>query len=101
MDAVIVLGQQREIPCHWLYDCAGKFTKSETLITLVFCSLFSRFCVSLIKIVMMQTLDIWNMVNNQSITVRAHEGLVATLAQSPVNGIVASASYDYSVKLWK
>ncbi|KAK3163898.1 hypothetical protein QOZ80_1AG0009880 [Eleusine coracana subsp. coracana] len=48
-----------------------------------------------------QTLDIWNMVNNQSITVRAHEGLVATLAQSPVNGIVASASYDYSVKLWK
>uniref|UniRef100_A0A0E0KSP7 LisH domain-containing protein n=1 Tax=Oryza punctata TaxID=4537 RepID=A0A0E0KSP7_ORYPU len=48
-----------------------------------------------------QSLELWNMVKNQSMTVQAHEGLIAALAQSPVTGMVASASHDNSVKLWK
>uniref|UniRef100_A0A0E0K6R6 LisH domain-containing protein n=1 Tax=Oryza punctata TaxID=4537 RepID=A0A0E0K6R6_ORYPU len=48
-----------------------------------------------------QSLELWNMVKNQSMTIQAHEGLIAALAQSPVNGMVASASHDNSVKLWK
>jgi hypothetical protein len=34
-------------------------------------------------------------------TVMAHEGLIASLAQSGATGMVASASHDKSVKLWK
>lgn len=41
------------------------------------------------------------MVENQSMTVQAHENLIAALAQSPVTGMVASASHDKTVKLWK
>ncbi|XP_047082985.1 transcriptional corepressor LEUNIG_HOMOLOG-like [Lolium rigidum] len=48
-----------------------------------------------------QSMELWNMVKNQSMTVQAHEGLIAALAQSPVTGMVASASHDNSVKLWK
>ncbi|XP_052152403.1 transcriptional corepressor LEUNIG_HOMOLOG-like isoform X1 [Oryza glaberrima] len=48
-----------------------------------------------------QSLELWNMVKNQSMTVQAHEGLIAALAQSPITGMVASASHDNSVKLWK
>lgn len=48
-----------------------------------------------------QSLELWNMVDNQTLTVQAHEGLIADLAQSPVTGMVASASHDKTVKLWK
>ncbi|KAJ4954306.1 hypothetical protein NE237_011089 [Protea cynaroides] len=48
-----------------------------------------------------QSLELWNMAENKSMTVTAHEGLIAALAQSPVTGMVASASHDKSVKLWK
>ncbi|KAG8065234.1 hypothetical protein GUJ93_ZPchr0004g38815 [Zizania palustris] len=48
-----------------------------------------------------ESLELWNMVKNQSMTVQAHEGLISALAQSPVTGMVASASHDNSVKLWK
>ncbi|XP_020112920.1 transcriptional corepressor LEUNIG_HOMOLOG isoform X2 [Ananas comosus] len=48
-----------------------------------------------------QSLELWNMVENQSMTVQAHEGLIAALAQSPATGMVASASHDKSVKVWK
>ncbi|KAJ3691529.1 hypothetical protein LUZ61_020693 [Rhynchospora tenuis] len=49
-----------------------------------------------------QTLELWNMVKNHTMTVQAaHEGLIAALAQSPSTGMVASASHDFSVKLWK
>lgn len=34
-------------------------------------------------------------------TVHAHDGLIAALAQSALTGMVASASHDKSVKLWK
>ncbi|KAL5711763.1 hypothetical protein ACHQM5_014006 [Ranunculus cassubicifolius] len=48
-----------------------------------------------------QSLELWNMAENKSMTVQAHENLIAALAQSPVTGMVASASHDQSVKLWK
>ncbi|XP_043720042.1 transcriptional corepressor LEUNIG_HOMOLOG-like isoform X2 [Telopea speciosissima] len=48
-----------------------------------------------------QSLELWNMAENKSMTVPAHEGLIAAVAQSPVTGMVASASHDKSVKLWK
>lgn len=41
------------------------------------------------------------MAENKSMTIPAHDGLIAALAQSPVTGMVASASHDKSVKLWK
>ena len=41
------------------------------------------------------------MAENKSMTVQAHENIIAALAQSSHTGMVASASYDKSVKLWK
>ncbi|XP_020275817.1 transcriptional corepressor LEUNIG_HOMOLOG isoform X2 [Asparagus officinalis] len=48
-----------------------------------------------------QSLELWNMVESQTMSVPAHDGLIAALAQSPTTGMVASASHDKSVKLWK
>jgi hypothetical protein len=48
-----------------------------------------------------QSLELWNMERNKSITFHVHEGLIAGLAPPPVTGIVASASHDKCVKLWK
>ncbi|XP_057508307.1 transcriptional corepressor LEUNIG_HOMOLOG-like isoform X2 [Actinidia eriantha] len=49
----------------------------------------------------LRSLELWNMAENKSMTVSAHENIIAALAQSPVTGTVASASHDSSVKLWK
>ncbi|XP_071717476.1 transcriptional corepressor LEUNIG_HOMOLOG-like isoform X2 [Rutidosis leptorrhynchoides] len=49
----------------------------------------------------MQSLELWNMAENKSMTVPAHDNIIAAMAQSPVTGMVASASHDSSVKLWK
>uniref|UniRef100_A0A1D1XR09 Transcriptional corepressor LEUNIG n=2 Tax=Anthurium amnicola TaxID=1678845 RepID=A0A1D1XR09_9ARAE len=48
-----------------------------------------------------QTLELWNMAENKSMTVQAHDNLITALAQSSATGMVASASHDKSVKLWK
>ncbi|KVI03806.1 WD40 repeat-containing protein [Cynara cardunculus var. scolymus] len=48
-----------------------------------------------------RSLELWNMAENKRMTVPAHETIIAALAQSPVTGMVASASHDSSVKLWK
>ncbi|KAJ7523936.1 hypothetical protein O6H91_18G069300 [Diphasiastrum complanatum] len=56
---------------------------------------------SLLVIGCYQSLELWNMAENKSMTVSAHEGLIAALAQSPATGMVASASHDKCVKLWK
>ncbi|KAL6953547.1 hypothetical protein U1Q18_045646 [Sarracenia purpurea var. burkii] len=56
---------------------------------------------SLLVIGGLQSLELWNMPENKSMTVPAHENIIAALAQSPVTGMVASASHDSSVKLWK
>ncbi|KAG8640325.1 transcriptional corepressor LEUNIG_HOMOLOG isoform X2 [Manihot esculenta] len=47
------------------------------------------------------SLELWNMAENKSMTISAHDNIISALAQSPVNGMVASASHDTSVKLWK
>ncbi|EPS70716.1 hypothetical protein M569_04039 [Genlisea aurea] len=56
---------------------------------------------SLLIIGGLRSLELWNMAENRSMTVPAHENIVAALAQSPQTGMVASASHDSSVKLWK
>ncbi|XP_068493959.1 transcriptional corepressor LEUNIG_HOMOLOG isoform X1 [Phaseolus vulgaris] len=48
-----------------------------------------------------QSLELWNMVENRCMTISAHECVISALAQSPVTGMVASASHDKSVKIWK
>uniref|UniRef100_A0A2P2IP79 Transcriptional corepressor LEUNIG_HOMOLOG-like isoform X2 n=1 Tax=Rhizophora mucronata TaxID=61149 RepID=A0A2P2IP79_RHIMU len=47
------------------------------------------------------SLELWNMAENKSMTIPAHKSIISALAQSPVTGMVASASHDSSVKLWK
>ncbi|XP_021987273.1 transcriptional corepressor LEUNIG_HOMOLOG isoform X1 [Helianthus annuus] len=49
----------------------------------------------------MRSLELWNMAENKSMTVAAHDDIIAALAQSSVTGMVASASHDSSIKLWK
>ncbi|KAF7825730.1 transcriptional corepressor LEUNIG_HOMOLOG-like isoform X1 [Senna tora] len=49
----------------------------------------------------LSSFELWNMADNKSMTIPAHENIVSALAQSPVTGMVASASHDSSVKLWK
>lgn len=41
------------------------------------------------------------MAENRTMTLPAHEGLIAALAVSNTTGLVASASHDKFVKLWK
>ncbi|KAJ4728500.1 Transcriptional corepressor LEUNIG [Melia azedarach] len=47
------------------------------------------------------SLELWNMAENKSMTISAHENIISALAQSHITGMVASASHDSSVKLWK
>ena len=48
-----------------------------------------------------KSLELWNMSENKTMTLSAHEGLIAGLAVSTVTGLVAAASPDKIVKLWK
>ncbi|KAL9242401.1 hypothetical protein vseg_016398 [Gypsophila vaccaria] len=47
-----------------------------------------------------QNLEVWNMVENQTMAVVAHEGLITSLTGSAATGLIASASQDKCVKLW-
>ncbi|XP_051223606.1 transcriptional corepressor LEUNIG isoform X3 [Lolium perenne] len=47
-----------------------------------------------------QSLELWDLLENRSMTVAAHDGLVSALASSS-SGLVASVSHDKHVKLWK
>ena len=49
----------------------------------------------------LQSLELWNMIENKMMTLSAHEGLIAFLAASTVTGLVASASHDKWVRLWQ
>lgn len=51
--------------------------------------------------VYMQTLELWSLSDDKRIPIQAHEGLIAALAHSPFTGMIASASHDRCVKLWK
>ncbi|KAL5219518.1 hypothetical protein ABZP36_020202 [Zizania latifolia] len=48
-----------------------------------------------------QTMELWSLSDNHRNPVQAHEGLIAALAHSEFTGMIASASHDRSVKLWK
>ncbi|XP_042414902.1 transcriptional corepressor LEUNIG-like [Zingiber officinale] len=48
-----------------------------------------------------QSLEFWDMEKNKTMTRTAHEGLIAALAASNVTRVIASASHDKFVKLWK
>ncbi|OWM86493.1 hypothetical protein CDL15_Pgr026385 [Punica granatum] len=48
-----------------------------------------------------QTMEIWNLAENRSVTTPAHECVISALAQSPVTRMIASTSHDKSVKIWK
>lgn len=41
------------------------------------------------------------MSENKTMTLSAHDGLIAALSVSSATGLVASASHDKFVKLWK
>eukprot|EP00268_Persea_americana_P050406 TRINITY_DN547_c0_g1_i6.p1 TRINITY_DN547_c0_g1~~TRINITY_DN547_c0_g1_i6.p1 ORF type:complete len:873 (+),score=200.00 TRINITY_DN547_c0_g1_i6:272-2890(+) len=56
---------------------------------------------SLLVIGCYQSLELWNMAENKTMTLSAHEGLITALAVSNATGYVASASHDKFVKLWK
>ncbi|PQQ02533.1 hypothetical protein Pyn_24704 [Prunus yedoensis var. nudiflora] len=56
---------------------------------------------SLLVIGCYQSLELWNMTENKTMTLSAHDGLIAALTMSTVTGLVASASHDKFVKLWK
>ncbi|KAG6493101.1 hypothetical protein ZIOFF_048078 [Zingiber officinale] len=49
----------------------------------------------------LQSLEVWDMNENKTMTLPAHEGLIAALAASNATGVIASASHDKFVKLWK
>ncbi|KAG4381093.1 hypothetical protein GLYMA_15G075500v4 [Glycine max] len=49
-----------------------------------------------------QSLELWSPAeSSKTWAVHAHKGLIAGLADSPENEMVASASHDHCVKLWK
>ncbi|KDP46172.1 hypothetical protein JCGZ_06683 [Jatropha curcas] len=49
-----------------------------------------------------QCLGLWNMAESRTMTLfAAHEGLISALAVSPLTSLIASASHDKLIKLWK
>ncbi|CAN6454498.1 unnamed protein product [Victoria cruziana] len=48
-----------------------------------------------------QSIELWDLISDEAMTVAAHDGLIAGLAKSPVTGLIATASHDKCVKLWK
>ncbi|KAK7412357.1 hypothetical protein VNO78_03812 [Psophocarpus tetragonolobus] len=49
-----------------------------------------------------QSLELWSPTeSSKTLVIPAHKGLIAGLADSPENELVASASHDHCVKLWK
>ncbi|KAJ7956617.1 Transcriptional corepressor LEUNIG [Quillaja saponaria] len=62
---------------------------------------FHPSCNSLLIIGCYETLELWDFSENKTMTVHAHDKLVSALAVSNATGLVASASQDNCVKLWK
>ncbi|RID69574.1 hypothetical protein BRARA_C01661 [Brassica rapa] len=48
-----------------------------------------------------QSLELWDTGENKCMTIAAHECVISALAQSSSTGMMASASHDKSVKIWK
>ncbi|KAM5547802.1 transcriptional corepressor LEUNIG-like [Rosa sericea] len=85
----------------------GSGSKGECLYELSCSGNKFRTCVfhptypSLLVIGCYETLELWNMSENKTMTLHAHDKLVSSLAASSSTGMVASASHDKCVKLWK
>ncbi|KAK7255942.1 hypothetical protein RIF29_29371 [Crotalaria pallida] len=47
------------------------------------------------------SLELWNMAMNRHMTVTTHDNIISSLVRSPVTEMLASASHDGTVKLWK
>ncbi|KAJ3670853.1 hypothetical protein LUZ60_008279 [Juncus effusus] len=56
---------------------------------------------SLLVIGCYQSLELWDVRGGKTMILNAHDGLIAALAVSNVTGLIASASHDKFVKLWK
>lgn len=56
---------------------------------------------SLLVIGCYEKLELWNMAENKTLTLNAHEKLVSALTVSNVTGLFASASHDKCIKIWK
>ncbi|CAI0561046.1 unnamed protein product [Linum tenue] len=79
-------------------DCVQEFNSNgNQLHSCVFHPNYS----SLLVIGGISSLELWNMAENKSMTIPAHDNIVSAVAQSSATGMVASASHDCSVKLWK
>ncbi|KAL5783191.1 hypothetical protein ACOSP7_008220 [Xanthoceras sorbifolium] len=93
-DAVRVwtVGSGNEGECVHELSCNGNKFHS--------CVFHPRY-LSLLVIGCYQTLELWNLPENKTVTLAAHDGLIADLAVSTVTGLIASASHDKFVKLWK
>ncbi|KGN65390.1 hypothetical protein Csa_019543 [Cucumis sativus] len=48
-----------------------------------------------------ESLELWDMTENKTRTLQAHEKLVTALAASNATGLIASASHDDCVKIWQ
>ncbi|KAK4265145.1 hypothetical protein QN277_026233 [Acacia crassicarpa] len=48
-----------------------------------------------------ETLELWNLSENKTMSIHAHDNLVCSLAASNATGLVVSASLDKHVKIWK
>ena len=51
--------------------------------------------------ILFQSLELWDMSESKTMTLPAHEGLIAALSASTVTGLLASASHDKFIKLWR
>ncbi|CAM6102204.1 unnamed protein product [Calypogeia fissa] len=56
---------------------------------------------SLLVIGCYQSMELWNMVEDKIMTLKAHDGLVVSLVACPISSLVTSASHDKCVKLWQ
>ncbi|GMI97695.1 ROTUNDA 2, LEUNIG [Hibiscus trionum] len=75
-------------------NCTASGTKFNTCV-------FHPSYSSLLVVGCNDNLELWNMMENKILTRHAHENLVSALAASNVTHMVASASHDKCVKLWK
>ncbi|CAK9163394.1 unnamed protein product, partial [Ilex paraguariensis] len=83
-----------ELSCNGnkFHSCVFHPTYSSLLV--IGCYQASRFW-------FLESLELWNMIENKTMTLSAHDGLIAALSVSTITGLVASASHDKIVKLWK
>ncbi|PON90767.1 Coatomer beta subunit [Trema orientale] len=89
---VWTLGSGSKGDCVYELSCSGNKFHS--------CVFHPRYP-SVLVVACYQSLELWNVIENKTMTIQAHESLVSTLAASTLTGMIASASHDKFVKLWK